>query len=97
MAQPDICKHSRIYGGVALFDYSVKPGPEFVKVKARFGPVVGWAGLGLVWPFGDQVGQVQVSRVLRWSFLELSWRQISILREFGNYLLSFLLINTGQN
>ena len=37
--------HSRIYGG-GLFDYSVKPGPEFVKVKASFGQVVGWAGLG---------------------------------------------------
>ena len=46
MAQPDICKHSRIYGGGGLFDYSVKPGPVFVKVKARFGQVVGWAGLG---------------------------------------------------
>ena len=51
-AQPDIW-----WGG--MFDYSVKPGPEFVKVKTRFGQVVGWAGLGLVWPFGDQVGQVQ--------------------------------------
>ena len=51
-AQPDIW-----WGG--LFDYSVKPGPEFVKVKASFGQVVGWAGLGQVWPFGDQVGQVQ--------------------------------------
>ena len=51
-AQPDIW-----WGG--LFDYSVKPGPEFVKVKARFGQVVCWAGLGQVWPFGDQVGQVQ--------------------------------------
>ena len=28
--------HSRIYGG-GLFDYSVKPGPDFVKFKARFG------------------------------------------------------------
>ena len=51
-AQPDIW-----WGG--LFDYSVKPGPEFVKVKARFGQVVGWAGLGQVWPFGYQVGQDQ--------------------------------------
>ena len=51
-AQPDIW-----WGG--LFDYSVKPGPEFVKVKARFGQVGGQAGLGQVWPFGDQVGQVQ--------------------------------------
>ena len=31
-AQPDIW-----WGG--LFDYSVKPGPDFVKVKARFGQV----------------------------------------------------------
>ena len=30
--------HSRIYGG-GLFDYSVKPGPDFVKVKGRFGQV----------------------------------------------------------
>ena len=30
--------HSRIYGG-GLFDYSVKPGPDFVKVKVRFGQV----------------------------------------------------------
>ena len=45
MAQPEICKHSRIYGGGGLFDYSVKPGPDFVKVKVRFGQV------------GDKVGQ----------------------------------------
>jgi len=38
-AQPDIW-----WGG--LFDYSVKPGPEFVKVKASFGQVVCWVGLG---------------------------------------------------
>ena len=31
-AQPDIW-----WGG--LFDYSVKPGPDFVKVKAGFGQV----------------------------------------------------------
>ena len=31
--------HSRIYGG-GLFDYSVKPGPDFVKFKARFGHMV---------------------------------------------------------
>ena len=27
------------WGGGGLFDYSVKPGPDFVKVKARFGQV----------------------------------------------------------
>ena len=31
--------HSRIYGG-GLFDYNVKPGPDFVKFKARFGHLV---------------------------------------------------------
>ena len=31
--------HSRIYGG-GLFDYSVKPGPDFVNFKARFGHLV---------------------------------------------------------
>ena len=31
--------HSLIYGG-GLFDYSVKPGPDFVKFKARFGHLV---------------------------------------------------------
>ena len=31
--------HSQIYGG-GLFDYSVKPGPDFVEFKARFGHLV---------------------------------------------------------
>ena len=31
--------HSRIYGG-GLFDYSVKPGLDFVNFKARFGLLV---------------------------------------------------------
>ena len=30
--------HSRIYGG-GLFDYSVKLGPDFLKVKVKFGQV----------------------------------------------------------
>ena len=59
MAQPDICKHSRIYGGGGLFDYSVKSGPDLSRLrlslvrlvtrstKARFGQV------------GDQVSQVK--------------------------------------
>ena len=33
-----------------LFDYNVKPGPDLIKVKARFGQV------------GDQVGQVKVGQ-----------------------------------
>ena len=51
--------HSRIYGGGGLFDYSVKPGPDFVKVKVRFGQVGDEVGQGQVCPFGDQVGQGQ--------------------------------------
>ena len=35
----DMQWHSRRYGG-GLFDYSVYPGPDFVKVKAKFGKVV---------------------------------------------------------
>ena len=44
-------------GGGGLFDYSVKPGPDFVKVKARFDQVGDEVGQSYVWPFGDQVGQ----------------------------------------
>ena len=49
--------HSRIYGGGGLFDYSVKSGPDFVKV--RFGQVGDEVGQGQVWPFDDLVGQDQ--------------------------------------
>ena len=39
MAQPDICNAQPDIWWGGLFDYSVKPGPDFVKVKARFGQV----------------------------------------------------------
>ena len=36
-----------------------KPGPDFVKVKVRFGQVGDEVGQGQVWPVGDLVGQDQ--------------------------------------
>ena len=39
--------HSRIYGG-GLFDYSVKPGPDLIKIKARLVTRLRFGQVGLV-------------------------------------------------